>query len=163
MEKRFDEFFNLLTHRAIEGGFSNKKTDAGGKTNYGITEKTYKQALSTLCIPDVPLEEMTLDTAKIIYREFYYKPCIEVEDKECHYNLFDAHVNGGYNAYRELKKIISEITDPILMRQAIYKSREQRYRLLAEYNKTTGAPNLRGWLLRLERIKEYFTEGKITK
>lgn len=161
-QQRFDEFFHLLTNDAIEGGFSNRKEDAGGKTKYGITEKTYKHALDTLCIPNVPLEKMSLDTAKMIYRIFYYDPCIGVEDKESHYNLFDAHVNGGYGAYRELKKVIDGISDPLIMREAIYQAREHRFRLLAEHDHVHGQPNLHGWLLRLERIKQYFHTGKIT-
>lgn len=160
--ERFNEFYLLLTHKAIEGGQSDKASDAGGKTNSGITQKAYDAAVATGQYAPKSVYDLTDEEKRRFYQNEYYRRVTFVEDKETHYNLFDACVNGGYGAYLEAKGALKDIKDPLAQRKAVYMSRETRYRILAGKNPKTGAPNLTGWLMRLKRIKEYFATGQIT-
>lgn len=161
--ERFEEFYLLLTHPAIEGGRSDKETDAGGKTNSGITQKAYDAVVSTGRYAPKSVYDLTDEEKRRFYQNEYYRKVIFVEDKETHYNLFDACVNGGYGAYLEARTALKLVKDPLAQRKAVYASRESRYRMIANSNPKTGAPNLKGWLLRLARIKEYFATGRITQ
>ena len=106
--------------------------------------------------------DLTEEEKKRFYRNEYYRKVAFVEDEETHYNLFDACVNGGYGAYLEAKGALKDIKDPKAQQKAVYASREARYRIIAAKNPSTGAPNLKGWLLRLKRIQEYYRTGRIT-
>ncbi len=54
-----------------EGGYVNRKTDAGGPTHFGITQRTLSAALGRpASIDDV--RNLTLDRAEAIYRKSYW-------------------------------------------------------------------------------------------
>jgi hypothetical protein len=164
MTDRLDDFFELLKQASIEGGkVDTPNTDLGGRTNCGITQTTYDEACRRFRWPYKDVFELNPAECKNFYRDVIYKNVIFVEDKESHYNLFDAYVNGGAGGYRQVRDAARNIRDPLKMREVIYATREARFRMLADKNPTHGAPNLKGWLMRLERIKEYFKTGKITK
>lgn len=151
MSDRFNEFFDLLI--TLEGGYSNRDSDAGGKTNYGITQYTYNDLANRYGLNDLDVKNLTLDQAKEVYRRFFYEFVERNDNKEIHYNFFDSFVNGGIGAYIELR-------NAVMRKENVYYSRESRYRIIAAHNPTTGSPNLKGWLNRLDRIKNYFKVNK---
>lgn len=74
-----------------EGGYSNAKYDSGGETKYGITKATarnygYKG----------DMKDLSLDTAKDIYRKNYWRSEFDEFHIEIAKFLFDCNVNHGY-------------------------------------------------------------------
>lgn len=143
----FNEFFDLL-HK-LEGGLSNNSADKGGKTNYGISTPLFNQVKDKYDLSD-SVEDMTIDDAKTIYFEEFYKPVYAVGYKESHYLYFDICVNSGYGNYKKCRSK-SDPDNP----QTIYDWREQFYNEIVE-NDSTQDRFLKGWLNRLDRIKTYF-------
>lgn len=83
----FDEAFELIL--LLEGGKSNNKNDPGGKTNLGITQKTYTHWLFKNGKPDKDVFDITKDEAKQIYFTEYWLPggCDKLSGKLalCHF------------------------------------------------------------------------------
>jgi hypothetical protein len=63
MRESFDKAFEIVV--GLEGGYSNDSNDPGGETKYGIS-KRYN--------PDIDIKNLTLEQAKQIYLERYWKP-----------------------------------------------------------------------------------------
>lgn len=85
----FETAFDLLiTH---EGGFSNHPNDPGGATMYGVTE-----AVARAEGYSGPMQDLTLDFAKQVYRKRYWDACrCDQMPDPLRYPLFDAAVNSG--------------------------------------------------------------------
>lgn len=85
----FETAFDLLiTH---EGGFSNHPDDPGGATMYGVTEAVARAEGYT-----GPMQDLTLDFAKSVYRKRYWDACrCDQMPDPLRYPLFDAAVNSG--------------------------------------------------------------------
>lgn len=81
----FDNAFEALIGH--EGGYVNHKKDPGGETKYGISKRQY---------PLINIRDLTLDTAKAIYKRDYWN---KVRGDELPYDIafevFDAAVNHG--------------------------------------------------------------------
>lgn len=92
MADPFDECFEDLI--LIEGGYSDRAADRGGKTRYGITEATARAAGYTGPMADLPLA-----TAKDIYRRRYWTAQrldeVAVLSRAIAAELFDTGVNMG--------------------------------------------------------------------
>jgi lysozyme family protein len=88
--------FDLALHSVLkyEGGYSNDKDDAGGPTNFGITEET---ARSAGFIGD--MQNITIDQAKSIYRANYWDKLkldeIAIVSQPLSAELFESAVNCG--------------------------------------------------------------------
>ena len=85
----FQTAFDLLiTH---EGGFSNHPDDPGGATMYGVTEAVARAEGYM-----GPMQDLTLDFAKSVYRKRYWDACrCDQMPDPLRYPLFDAAVNSG--------------------------------------------------------------------
>ncbi len=141
---RTDDFFDLTVK--LEGGFSDKKSDNGGKTKYGVTQTTLNTYQKRHNLPAADVKNLTEDEAKDIYLEFYYLPVKPYPDEEIHFNFIDMAYNSGHKHYLELKKAMgdSPIADDI-------------YEWRTNYFENLNQPeNIKGWLNRLDTIKEYF-------
>ena len=57
-----------------EGGYVNDPSDPGGATNMGVTLATYRQWSDDPNLGDVQVKDMTLKTARAIYRSLYWNP-----------------------------------------------------------------------------------------
>lgn len=78
----------LMTH---EGGYSDHKSDPGGKTRYGVTEAVARANGYQGDMRDLPL-----DLAKIIYKGLYWDAVRADElPAPIRYAVFDAAVNSG--------------------------------------------------------------------
>lgn len=87
---RFEKIFDYLLK--VEGGYSNDKYDAGGKTKYGITEEDardfgYKG----------DMQDLTKDFTKNIYMKKYYlgNKLDKVVNDKVALSVCDFIVNGG--------------------------------------------------------------------
>lgn len=86
----FDDAIKVVLEN--EGGFSDNPLDRGGKTNFGISENLLKRIKYAK-----PVEELTLDDAKQIYKEVFwdYRPFKDVASQLVCNELFDFGVNVG--------------------------------------------------------------------
>jgi lysozyme family protein len=81
----------------VEGGFSDDPVDRGGKTLWGITQKTWDSWRKATGTAPRPLSEMKMEDAKDIYREWYWEAnrCHEIRSKRVAIEVFEATVNCG--------------------------------------------------------------------
>lgn len=156
-----------------EGGLSDDPKDKGGRTNHGITQKTY-DAWRTQC------GEFTQDVAKItteeveaIYEERYWKYnlCVLMPYPLC-IAVFDFAVNSGKHAGVTLQRMINtplKEIDGIIGPKTISRLREfisgegeaerftERYirNRMAFYRSLQNARFEHGWLNRCEALAKY--------
>ena len=69
-----------------EGGLSNDPMDAGGLTNFGISQRQY---------PDVDIRNLTREAASAIYERDYWPPFAKIASQRVATKLFDTAVNIG--------------------------------------------------------------------
>ena len=101
----FDLAFEWLVGH--EGGYVDHPSDPGGRTKYGISQRSY---------PGEYIEGMTLERAKAIYLRDYWGPagCDAVPDG-IKFDLFDMAVNSGVKtAIRTLQRTVGVGDDGIL-------------------------------------------------
>ena len=91
-----------------EGGYSNRKTDAGGPTKYGITHKTLAAHLGKPSVSAERVQAMTLAEAETIYRKSYWAQSGgDVLPKGLDYAAFDFGVNSGPSrAVKKLQEVL---------------------------------------------------------
>lgn len=105
----FDVAFERLVGH--EGGYVNHPDDPGGETNWGITQRTAREAgyLGSM-------RELTREQAREIYRTAYWQRarCDEF-DGAIAFQLFDAAVNHGIgNAIRFLQRAVGVADDGVI-------------------------------------------------
>lgn len=104
MMARFEDVIgSTLQH---EGGYVNNPADPGGETNFGITKRDH---------PDVDIRNLTVDGAKSIYREEYWKPWMgEILSQVVASKVFDMGVNMGIGtAVKILQKALGVAVDGV--------------------------------------------------
>lgn len=91
----------------LEGGFSDHPADKGGKTMWGITERTARAAGYS-----GPISAMTQDQAKRIYYDWYWFPhrCDNMPDAMA-FQIFDVAVNMGPARAREYIKRVQKMVN----------------------------------------------------
>lgn len=155
----FDQAFELLLGH--EGGYSDQKADPGGKTRWGITEATAKNASYTGDMRDLPM-----DMAKAIYRADYWARIRADELPEgLRYVMFDAAVNSGPpQAVRWLQAAVGETVDGIIGPRTLSAAKQlepnalklamlaQRLRFMS--NLPTWPAFGRGWARRIADLME---------
>lgn len=142
----FDAFFELLLD--LEGGYHHHDLDRGGKTKFGITEKTLENYNKKHNL-NYKIFDITKDIAKDIYITEYFNYVMYWEDKQVYYHYFDICVNSGYNRYKkcEIK------TNGNL--ELIVNYRKKFYEDIVKNNESQRV-FLKGWLNRLKKIESYF-------
>lgn len=83
-----------------EGGYVNDVSDPGGETNFGISKRSY---------PDVDIKNLTIEQAKIIYFNDFWKPFFyEKIDVDLAGKVFDTAVNiGPKKAFKLLQQAVN--------------------------------------------------------
>jgi lysozyme family protein len=91
MNQNFEKAFHELI--MIEGGYVNDPTDRGGETKYGISKRAY---------PNVDIRNLTIEGAKDIYLEDYWKASgsHHMLNYDLALELFDTGVNMGQGISR---------------------------------------------------------------
>lgn len=94
--------FNEAVRRTlgVEGGYSNRKSDRGGRTNFGITQGLLQEAIGRGVVPAVSVEDLTEEQAVKIYRVFFWDALRldEMDSQAVAEELFDTAVNMGTKA-----------------------------------------------------------------
>ena len=82
-----------------EGGYSNEPADAGGPTNFGITQQDFSDFLGRQASAD-DVRNMSLDTAKAIYRASYWAEALGQLSQPKATAIFDWGVLHGVESAR---------------------------------------------------------------
>ena len=101
----FDEaFVKLIDH---EGGYVDHPNDPGGRTKYGISQRTY---------PGEDIRNLTLERAKDLYRrDFWWAAGCDAVPDAVKFDLFDMAVNSGVKtAIRTLQRAVGTEPDGVL-------------------------------------------------
>lgn len=101
----FDEAFRIVVGH--EGGFVDDPKDPGGRTKYGISQRSY---------PNLNIGALTLEDAKRIYlRDFWEKAHCHIMDPGLALIVFDAAVNNGVGqAARWLQSALGVTVDGVI-------------------------------------------------
>ena len=102
----FDRAFDFTLKE--EGYYSNDPFDPGGETKYGISKRSY---------PNVDIKNLTLEDAKSIYFNDYWRPFEKVAEVNpaLAMVLFDTGVNMGVGtATRMLQKAVGTKVDGVI-------------------------------------------------
>jgi lysozyme family protein len=98
----------------IEGGYVDDPDDAGGATNYGITQKVYARFLGVdadwIHLKHL-IKQMPKSTAALIYKQnYYYDLKIDLLPSKLQHQVMDISINSGENrAYKILQKAINDL------------------------------------------------------
>ena len=157
-DPRFEKYLDCILKR--EGGYADSKYDRGGKTNYGITHKTYDAYRKKKGLPKRDVRQITLEEVRDIYYNEYYlaSGANKIADPKMGLYVFDVAVNSGP---KTAKRFYRESGGDL---KAFEKIREEFYRGIVEKdNKKSKAEgkeptqwrNLRGWLNRIVEVRNY--------
>jgi len=151
-----------------EGGYVDDPDDAGGATNYGITQKTFDGWNELRGSRSRPVKEITKIEVAAIYRESYWKAgrCDELPERLAIAH-FDAMVNHRpTDAAKVLQRALGVIPDGIIGPKTIAAARVSgpevlenwywhRARLYCDLVETrpVNVKFLRGWILRTLRLR----------
>lgn len=95
MDKKTEKIIDKVITN--EGGYNNDHEDLGGETKYGISKRWY---------PHLNIPYLTLEDAKQIYYDDYYKPAkVHKLPYELQYPFFDCVINTGQ---KRATKILQE-------------------------------------------------------
>jgi len=150
-----------------EGGYSNRKTDSGGPTKYGVTHKTLAAHRGVASVTAQQVKEMTLNEAEDIYMTGYWTQSGgDLLPAGLDYAAFDFGVNSGpARAVKVLQRLVGVSADGNIGPQtvaAVSKYEGGVRKLIVDYcdarmaflrsltNPKTGFPvNGRGWTIRV--------------
>ena len=94
MNEKFDKAFELTIGH--EGGYVNDPKDRGGETKFGISKRSY---------PNVDIKNLTIDDAKkIYYNDFWKTTSMNLDNipDDIAIELFDTGVNIGMPSVRKM-------------------------------------------------------------
>jgi len=171
LTKMFDICMKRLL--SVEGGFQKDYYDRGNWTSGVIGQgslKGTKYGLTAMNYPDVDIEGMSEDTAKMIYeRDWWIKFELGKLPSALQYLVFDAAIHhGNYNATRLLQKAVGTIADGVMgpkTRKAISEmdAKEIAFRFLSERLKymtdiNAWSHNAKGWTRRIAENLKFAAE-----
>ncbi|PCI62030.1 MAG: peptidoglycan-binding protein [Gammaproteobacteria bacterium] len=158
-----------------EGGYSDDKTDQGGKTNFGISDARDGQCDGLIDINndgqgDIVVKNLTYaQAAQIYYNDYWLKNCCEQLHPALALTVFDCAVNqGGSFARKALQRLAKTTIDGIIgpktiatvnaiavltLLEKFNEARLKRYRRIVKRNKSQ-QKYIKGWLNRLRDIDE---------
>ncbi len=153
-----------------EGGYSNRKTDSGGPTKYGVTHKTLAAYRGVASVTAQQVKELTLNEAEDIYMTGYWPQSGgDLLPAGLDYAAFDFGVNSGpARAVKVLQKLVGVAADGNIGPQtvaAVGKYAGGVRKLIVDYcdarmeflrsltDPKTGFPvNGRGWTIRVTGV-----------
>lgn len=152
-----------------EGGYSNRVTDKGGPTKYGITHKTLAAHRGVASVGADQVKRMRLEEAEDIYRQSYWKQSGgDLLPVGLDYAAFDFGVNSGpATAVKKLQDVLGIEQDGVVgvftlravetypggAEKLIRDYCDRRMSYLRSLSGKTGFPtNGRGWTIRVMGI-----------
>lgn len=170
----FNIAMQWLLRPDVEGGYSNRPSDKGGETKYGISKRSY---------PQIDINNLTREGATEIYYKDYWKgPRIDELPAPLVYAVFDSVVHHRpRTAIGFLQQALDVSADGLIGPQTITAARiavrrdggkEALLQMLSHrahffakivVADSTQAESLRGWLLRLFRLEEFIFSMQMPK
>lgn len=142
----FNNYINTIL--AKEGGYVDDKSDRGGKTKFGISQKSY---------PNLDISKLTLPQAVEIYkRDYWDKINGDNLPTSIAMNAFDAAVNQGVGFAKSALNKVGYDND------AFTKERLNKYAAIAE-NDPSQKKFLGGWINRLSDVSGKNIAGSFYK
>lgn len=123
---RFDDCLQVVL--GFEGGYSHHEADRGGRTNWGITEATLKEARKRGIVSHSDIARLRSHEAAAIYEAMYWTPS-RADDMPQPLDLvvFDCAVNHGVGgAGRLLQQTVNAVMDIDLVVDGIVGPATQR-------------------------------------
>ena len=166
---RFEKIFDYLLK--VEGGYSNDKYDAGGKTKYGIIESEARKYGFKGHMRDMPL-----DIARDIYNQkYYHKNGLDtLKSDKIALSVCDFIVNSGNWGTKKAQAALNELgfdlrVDGILGEKSLaalnevdenkflekYHDLQRRYYKVIAANRPSQKVFLKGWLNRVDKKENY--------
>lgn len=166
---RFGKIFDYLLK--VEGGYSNDKYDAGGKTKYGIIESEARKYGYKGHMRDMPI-----DIARDIYnKKYYHKNGLDtLKSDKIALSVCDFIVNSGNWGAKKAQATLNELgfdlkVDGILGDKSLealnkvdenkflekYHDLQRRFYRAIVTNKPSQKVFLKGWLNRVDRKENY--------
>ena len=166
---RFEKIFDYLLK--VEGGYSNDKYDAGGKTKYGIIESEARKYGY-----EVHMRDMPLDIARDIYnKKYYHKNGLDtLKSDKIALSVCDFIINSGNWGTKKAQAALNELgfdlkVDGILGAESLealnkvdenkflekYHDLQRRFYRAIVANKPSQKVFLKGWLNRVDRKENY--------
>ena len=125
----FDQAFrNMIGH---EGGYIHDLRDLGGETNHGVTKRVAIASGYT-----GPMKELSLDTAKAIYRKNYWDSVsADKLPDDVRFDVFDGAVNSGVSqSAKWLQRAVKVKDDGVIGPKTIAAAFATGPKLAARYN-----------------------------
>ena len=155
-DERFEKFIKFILK--AEGGYVNDPKDAGGETKYGISKRAF---------PQYDIKNLTVDQAKQIYYNCYYKPCKadKIEPELLALQVFDFAVNAGISrAIKAIQRVAEVKQDGILgtitfakLQQKDYSHEYIAYR--KNYYTNLDQPRfIKGWIYRVDECTKFINK-----
>jgi lysozyme family protein len=114
----FDYAYKLV--RQLEGGFVNNPQDPGGRTNAGITQKTYDLFIEKHELPEKAVIDLTEDEIRSFYFDYWHQfRCDMINDTSEATVFFQFVVNAGNNAIRAIQEHCAITVDGIVGQQTL--------------------------------------------
>ena len=169
---RFEKIFDYLLK--VEGGYSNDKYDAGGKTKYGIIEVEARKYGYKGHMRDMPLS-----IARDIYNKKYYRRngLDTLKSDKIALSVCDFIVNSGSWGAKKAQAALNELgfdlrVDGILGKKSLsalnevdetkflekYHDLQRRFYKAIVASKPSQKVFLKGWLNRVDRKEKYLKE-----
>ena len=146
-----DEDFNKMMKHIYktEGGFVDNKNDLGGRTNKGITQKTFDAYNKKMNRPLKDVKDITFDEADEIYYKEYYKAsgADKIKDKNLAYLHYDSAINHGVGRAKQfLEKSEGDFDKYMQIRNGFYDEIVKKKSENKEFQN--------GWMNRIKRIQK---------
>jgi lysozyme family protein len=146
-----------------EGGLSDNPADRGGRTDHGITQRTYDAWRTTTGQAKRPVDYVTDDEVRAIYLSDYWMPCnCDSLPENLAEAVFDMAVNSGvWNTKLALQRAVRVQADGVIGPQTVAAAQaapdavlaflKQRAGLIAEILATKPSQTIfaGGWISRL--------------
>lgn len=159
-EDGFEDAYDFV--RGSEGGFSDHPNDRGGRTNFGVTQKTYNSYLRSNGQEKRDVADITEEEVRDIYRSFWD----DVSGADLPYPLntlvFDAAINSGPGtAAKQLQSVLGVERDGRIGPETIEAIEGSNIQRLAkdflevrkEFYEKLGDPDfIRGWRNRVKKL-----------
>ncbi len=101
-KENFEKALEFLYN--AEGGYINDKDDAGGATNFGVTQDTYNDYCKKKNLSRKDVKYLTKNETIDFYYEEFWKPCgaDEIDDPKLAIAMFDTAVLHGKTGSKNL-------------------------------------------------------------
>src|SRR5882724_7410158 len=137
----------------IEGGFSDDPADAGGRTNYGITQRTLNAYRMGKGLPTYDVKDLKKPEALEIYEAIYWSPSWEALGFPLASCMMDTAVNSG----PAKAKMLLQGCDGDYVKYL--QLRSTNYDMIVQKNPTQQR-FIKGWKNRLVMLRRFIDENR---